>query len=479
MSPRASRVLAEPAPVRCAIYTRKSTTMGLEQEFNTLDAQREACEAYICSQAGAGWVVLPDHYDDGGFTGANTDRPAFQRLLADVDAGSVDTVVVYKLDRISRSLLDFATVMKRLNERGVTFVSVTQNFTTTDAVGRMTLNLLATFAEFEREQIRERTRDKIAASRRRGQWTGGIVPLGYKVLDKKLVVDEREAIVVREVFELYLEHRSALTVAQMLNERGRKTKRHVAANGRVRQAREWDKGDVLRVLKCSLYAGLISCGGELFEGDQAAIVDRGTFERANAQLVMAGRGPSRRGRNPEYILRGLLFCAACGSALTPVSSRKGGGHYRYYRCTKRDRQGRLACPTRPVPGALIEEHVAGELRRAVRERDLARVAAKLVAALAKRRRALLAEAESESLGESRPGLAGEIAMIEAEREEAGWVAQCLREYQRVWDVLTPENQGRLVRALVERVELDDSSGEVRVLLAELGCIAMEKGSPGT
>ncbi len=186
-----------PETRRCAIYTRKSTTMGLEQEFNTLDAQREACERYVDSQEHHGWQAVPAHYDDGGFTGTNLERPAFQRLMDEVEAGQVDIVVVYKVDRLSRSLLDFAQVMGRFNQAGAAFVSVTQNFSTADAMGRLTLNMLMSFAEFEREMIAERTRDKIAAARRRGKWTGGPVPLGYDVVDMRLVVNELEAVVVR------------------------------------------------------------------------------------------------------------------------------------------------------------------------------------------------------------------------------------------------------------------------------------------
>ena len=206
---------------RAAIYTRKSTAAGLEQDFNSLDAQREACEQYIRSRERDCWHLLPNAYEDGGFTGANINRPGFQRLLTDIEAGKIDVVVVYKVDRLSRSLLDFAQVMERFNRAGAAFVSVTQNFSTADAMGRLTLNMLMSFAEFEREMIAERTRDKIAASRRKGKWTGGSVPLGYQVLDKKLVVDEMEAVVVREVFDIYLEHGSALEVARILNERGR------------------------------------------------------------------------------------------------------------------------------------------------------------------------------------------------------------------------------------------------------------------
>ena len=212
---------------RCAVYTRKSTTAGLEQSFNSLDAQREACEQYIRSQAGLGWQLIPEPYDDGGFTGANIQRPAFQRLMQDVEAGKVDIVVVYKVDRLSRSLLDFAKLMDRFNRASVAFVSVTQNFSTADAMGRLTLNVLMSFAEFEREMIGERTRDKMAAARRKGKWTGGPPPLGYDVVDRMLVVNEAEAALVRRLFDLYLGLRSAGAVARALNAECRTTKHHV------------------------------------------------------------------------------------------------------------------------------------------------------------------------------------------------------------------------------------------------------------
>src|SRR5271169_3207981 len=212
-----------PETRRCAIYTRKSTSVGLEQDFNSLDAQREACAAYIKKQPS--WVLADERYDDGGFTGANIERPAFQRLLTDIDAKRIDVVVVYKVDRLSRSLLDFAKLMERFNRAGASFVSVTQNFSTADAMGRLTLNMLMSFAEFEREMIGERTRDKIAAARRKGKWTGGPIPLGYGVKDKRLVVNEAEAALVREIFVLYVEQRSTLAVARLLNEENRSTKR--------------------------------------------------------------------------------------------------------------------------------------------------------------------------------------------------------------------------------------------------------------
>ncbi|MCG8425127.1 MAG: recombinase family protein [Proteobacteria bacterium] len=296
-----------PETKRCAIYTRKSTAMGLEQEFNSLDAQREACERYIQCQAVRGWEWGTERYDDGGFTGKNLARPAFQRLMDDIHDGNIDIVVVYKVDRLSRSLLDFAQVMDQFHRAGVDFVSVTQNFSTADAMGRLTLNMLMSFAEFEREMIAERTRDKIAAARRRGKWTGGPVPLGYDVRDKKLVINDLEAIVVRELCELYEQHQSAQTVAKLLNQRGRATKRHQAKNGNVRSAKKWTKDGVLRVLHNPLYAGYSPYGDELHEGEHDAIIDRAQFHRIRAKAESRHKGQSH-GRNPEYLLRGLLRC---------------------------------------------------------------------------------------------------------------------------------------------------------------------------
>jgi site-specific DNA recombinase len=492
---------------RCAIYTRKSTAAGLEQDFNSLDAQREACAAYIGRQPG--WTLIDDRYDDGGFTGANIERPAFQRLLADIDAGKIDVVVVYKVDRLSRSLLDFAKLMERFGKAGASFVSVTQNFSTADAMGRLTLNMLMSFAEFEREMIGERTRDKIAAQRRRGKWTGGTVPLGYTVQDKKLVVNDLEAVLVREIFSLYVRERSTLAVARILNDANRSTKRHVAANGRLREARRWTKADVARVLRNPIYAGYMRSNGELYEGENPPIVDRETFSKVHGLLEEAARPKTDRGRNPDYVLRGLLQCACCGSALTPASTRRGRKEYRYYRCTKRDKQGKEACPSAPLPAAAIEEYVIERLREAVaagslaaevessvkgrlkgRQRDLQTERKKLPAQIAalsaegKRLLATMADVDgvARRLAEERlQGLGNELGRCErrlatVERElaaiertdlDASWVARCLNDFTLVWDVLTPENRGRLLRAVVQRVEVNEPANKVEVLMADL------------
>jgi site-specific DNA recombinase len=221
MSRKANSTTTSSVPgVRCAIYTRKSTEEGLEQEFNSLDAQRESAEAYVKSQQHEGWTCLPDRYDDGGFTGGNIERPALRRLMADIEAGRIDCVVVYKVDRLSRSLLDFAQLMGKFDKHQIAFVSVTQQFNTTNSMGRLMLNVLLSFAQFEREIISERTRDKIAATRRKGKWCGGLPPLGYDVVDTKLVLNQTEAEQVRAIFELYVQHEGLIGVVQELDARG-------------------------------------------------------------------------------------------------------------------------------------------------------------------------------------------------------------------------------------------------------------------
>lgn len=494
---------------RCAVYTRKSTSVGLEQDFNSLDAQREACEQYIRVQIGDGWMLIDERYDDGGFTGANIERPAFRKLFEDIDAGKIDIVVVYKVDRLSRSLLDFARIMNRFNKAGVAFVSVTQNFSTADAMGRLTLNMLMSFAEFEREMISERTRDKITASRRKGKWTGGIVPLGYDVHEKQLVINELEAVTVREIFDLYLQRRSALMVAQDLNERGRTTKRHRAKNGNIRTGKPWTKQAVLRVLRNPIYAGYMPCGEDLFEGDHEAIIDREIFNRVRALLDGARPKTRWRGRNPDYILSGLLRCAHCGGAFTPASTRKKNREYRYYRCVTKDKQGRKECPSRPLPAGAIESFVIERIREATLDgRLVSDVAKRLQARMEKDRGSLETERRDlpkliatlsaegrrlvetigqvtgaarrlledriqevgEELGRRERRLAEverELALLDQAKIDADWVTRILSDFDKVWDVLTAENRQRLVRALVKEVVVDEPGGNVTATLVDL------------
>ncbi|HEX7840084.1 MAG TPA: recombinase family protein [Kofleriaceae bacterium] len=516
MTRRAPKPAATSETKRCAVYTRKSTSVGLDQDFNSLDAQREACVAYIQRQAG--WTLVDTAYDDGGFTGANIDRPAFQRLLADIDAGRVDVVVVYKVDRLSRSLLDFAKVMERFNAAGASFVSVTQNFSTADAMGRLTLNMLMSFAEFEREMISERTRDKIAGARRKGKWTGGPVPLGYTVVDKKLVVDELEAVLVREIFALYHDHRSALAVTRALNARRESIKRRRAAIERGRALRTWTKTDVLRVLKNPVYAGYMAADDRLYDAEHTALIERTVFARTRALLAAATRTKKAAVRNPEYLLRGVLRCARCGAGFTAASTIRGRVTHRYYRCVTRDKQGKEACPSAPLPAGAIEAFVIAQLREVTADGALAAdITAAVRARAAARRKDLLIErgklpaqiaalslevsravdalgsvtgparrpvetrlqgvGEQLARAEARLAVAErELAQLDAIEVEASWVADCLAEFHQIWDVLTPENRGRLLRAVIQRVEVDEPANQIKVFVADLATEVPEASS---
>jgi len=364
-----NKTLKTPAPrptVRCAVYTRKSTEMGLEKEFNTLDAQRDAGEAYIKSQAHEGWICLPEHYDDGGYTGGNLDRPALRRLLADIEAGKVDSVVTYKVDRLSRSLLDFARLMETFEKQRVSFVSVTQQFNTATSMGRLVLNVLLSFAQFEREIISERTRDKIAAARRKGKWVGGHPLLGYDVDPQrfKLRVNEDEAARVRAIFALYLELESLLPVVQELVRRGWTTKRWTTRGGHERGGLPFTKTRLHYLLTNVAYAGKVRYKNEVHDGEHPAILEADIWKRVQALLARNGRSGGAVVRNQfGALLKGLLRCSPCGCAMTPAhTTRHGNKRYRYYVCTAAQKRGRRMCPSKSIPAGEIERYVVEQIR---------------------------------------------------------------------------------------------------------------------
>ena len=316
-------------PLRCAIYTRKSTEHNLDLAFNSLDAQREACEAYIKSQAHEGWSLASGRFDDGGLSGASLQRPALQALLDLVRSRRIDIVVVYKVDRLTRSLADFAKLVEVFDAHGVSFVSVTQSFNTTSSMGRLTLNVLLSFAQFEREVIGERVRDKIAASKRKGIWVGGPVPLGYRSIGKKLEVVPEEATIVRKIFEDYLVLGSIGDLAVSLDDQGLRPKRRRLANGSETAATRFTVGPLAHMLKNRFYLGEVSYRGEIHKGEHAAIIDRELFDAVQATL--ARRGISRtlaRSRSPSF-LAGLLFDDR-GNPMSPSHANKKGVRYRYY-----------------------------------------------------------------------------------------------------------------------------------------------------
>lgn len=308
------------AKLRCAIYTRKSTEEGLEQEFNSLDAQREACEAYVSSQSSLGWKLVPDHYDDGGISGGTMERPALRRLLQDIRDRKVDVVVVYKIDRLTRSLMDFSKIVEVFDGHGVSFVSVTQQFNTTTSMGRLTLNVLLSFAQFEREVAAERVRDKVAASKKKGMWMGGSIPTGYRIENKKLIPEPGAADIVRAVFERYLRARSVPALARELQN----------ASGRDRLPGKWTKSKLYYMLSNPIYVGRVRHGKLIYEGEHQGIVDQAIFDRS--QALLKDHTPARAaGTNVSgnHLLGGILFDGD-GNRLSPVFTSGNGRRYRYY-----------------------------------------------------------------------------------------------------------------------------------------------------
>jgi DNA invertase Pin-like site-specific DNA recombinase len=320
---------AERKILRCAIYTRKSTDHNLDLEFNSLDAQREACEAYIKSQAHEGWRLIPDRYDDGAFSGASLDRPALQTLLADVRVGKITTVVVYKVDRLTRSLADFAKLVELFDQHEVSFVSVTQSFNTTSSMGRLTLNVLLSFAQFEREVIGERVRDKIAASKRKGIWVGGPIPLGYRCTDKKLVVVPEEAEAVRTIFARYLALGSIGALIEDLDRRGIRSKVNGRINGRPRGGIRFSVGSLAHLLKNRFYVGEVVYRGGVHRGEHEPIIDNELFASVQAKLAANAVARQVRLKGSPAILTGRIFDDR-GNRMSPTHSNKLRVRYRYY-----------------------------------------------------------------------------------------------------------------------------------------------------
>jgi site-specific DNA recombinase len=483
---------------RCALYTRKSTEEGLEQEFNSLDAQREAGEAYVRSQQEEGWICLPTHYDDGGFSGGNLDRPALQRLLTDIGAGLVDCVIVYKVDRLSRSLLDFARIMEIFERHGVSFVSVTQAFHTGTSMGRLLLNVLLSFAQFERELVSERTHDKIAATRRKGKWAGGHPVLGYDINPQgfKLIINEEEAIRVRAIFALYLELEGVLSVVQELIRRGWVNKCWTTRKGRERGGRPFTVTSLHKLLINVTYLGKVRYKNEVHQGEHAAIVDPLVWQRVQSLMQRNGRTGGPPARNGfGALLKGLLRCVPCGCAMTPAhTTRQPTRRYCYYTCSSAQKRGWKTCPSKSIPASEIERFVVDRIRcigqdPTLLNETLARARAQMDASargLESERhnlehefgrlhgevRQIVGRAEADDnhavdlprladlqerirSAESRAAeIQEQLQALAGERVDEEEVARALAAFDPVWETLTPHEQARLVRLLVERVDYD-------------------------
>ncbi|MFN3165599.1 MAG: recombinase family protein [Phycisphaeraceae bacterium] len=500
-----------PPLIRCAIYTRKSTDEGLELDFNSLDAQRESAESYIASQRHEGWTCLPQRYDDGGYTGGNMDRPALKQLTADIEAGLVDCVVVYKVDRLSRSLLDFARMMEVFDKHKVSFVSVTQQFNTTHSMGRLTLNILLSFAQFEREIISERTRDKIAAARRKGKWSGGWPLLGYNIVTSpsgsRIEPNPKEAKRVVQIFELFLEEGSLMPAVKELNRRGWRNKRWTTKKGRDMGGKAFDKPALHRLLSSVVYIGKITHGDSVYDGEHDAIVPLDLYNNVQALLRSNKRsgGKYAKGRNKNNaMLRGLVQCASCGVAMTHhfTTKRKNGKattRYRYYVCANAQKKGWDSCPTASVPAPALEQFVVDQIREVGRssqmfrdvlyaaqeqitdaidelriEHDAAKQNAKRIAEEIRELapKAGLIGAGTDQLAE----LQDELTQAEQEVTQIGSkiidlerklvddraIAKAIEAFDPVWESLSPAEQTSIVQMLIERVDYDGENDSVSV-----------------
>jgi site-specific DNA recombinase len=503
--------------VRCAVYTRKSTEEGLQQEFNSLDAQREAAEAFIASQKHEGWELVTDHFDDGGYTGGNMDRPALKRLIAAIEARQVDCVVVYKVDRLSRSLLDFARMMGLFDRYGVTFVSVTQQFNTTSSLGRLTLNILLSFAQFEREIIAERTRDKMSAARKKGKWVGGHPVLGYDIDPRggRLVVNPDEADRVRAIYDLYLKYEGLVPVLQELDVRGWHTKRWTTESGNIRGGKKFTKASLHGLLKNVIYTGMVNHKGGLYPGEHEAILEKATWDRVQTTLHRNGRGNGGGTKN-KYgaLLRGILSCGSCGAVMVHTYTMRRAKRYRYYVCYNSQQRGWDHCETKSVSAQGIETAVLDSIRRLGSEPGLAAAVIEHTTEQAERRRKELetertcssrllqriqrdlakAVADPKLASAERAGLlvrlqdeleaterrltdiADQLAALDQASVDISDVRSAPEQFDPVWDSLTIREQERLIRLLVAKVTYDGRTGKAGITFNGAGARDLCQGN---
>lgn len=417
--------MSEKRKIRCAIYTRKSSEEGLEQEFNSLEAQHGACLNYIQSQRGEGWVAMHDQYDDGGFTGGNMDRPALKRLFKDIEDGLIDVVVVYKIDRLSRSLLDFLNMVRLFEKCDVSFVSVTQQFNTSTPMGKLMINVLMSFAEYEREVTGERIRDKIAASKAKGMWMGGVVPTGYDVKNRKLIINEQEAAVVRHIFNRYLTLRSIIQLITELDASGYRTKRYEQRDGKMRGGNKFTMPVLLWMLKNPIYIGQIKHKETIYPGEHQPIIDMETWEKVQAifKVDFHRRTPMKAIQTP-FILKGIMFDCD-GRAMTPSMSRKNktSPYYRYYVSTRAIKEGYAAAPVKSLNAEEIEQLVIAHARKILAEPEVASRVYRILKA---------------------------NQNVKMTAQEVRWT---LSRFNGVWSALFPVEQNRLLRLLIVRIEV--------------------------
>ena len=433
--------LAGKKKVRCAIYTRKSSEEGLEQEFNSLDAQRLSAENYIASQIGKGWVLIPTHYDDGGISGGTLERPALKRLFQDIKENKIDCIVVYKADRLSRRLFDFTQIIELLDKHQVSFISVTESFNTSTASGRLMFGMIMSFAQYERELTGERIRDKFDASCKKGMWMGGSIPIGYDLSERRLIINKSEAIIIKVLFKTFTETGSVTDTFRELNDQGFRTKTWTSSSGKTRIGKRFNKSSVRSILTNYLYIGKINHKGNIHEGLHDAIIDEETWEKA--QDLLKSKTPTISIPNSRItqapLLKGILDCGVCGRKMTPTYTNKGGKKYRYYICQSKFKGNNEQCEVGRIPANEAEELVTSQVLNILKKPEMI------------------------------------INTIKNQDEEVseGDIIKSFQTIDKVWGELFPVEQARIINLLVQDVTISPKGMNINIYKQGLNTISQE------
>lgn len=434
--------LSQKPKTRCAIYTRKSSEDGLEQEFNSIDAQRLSGENFIASQVGKGWVLIDEHYDDGGYSGGTLERPALQRLFRDIRENKIDCVVIYKIDRLSRSLFDFQQIIELFDGCNVSFASVTQNFTTDDSVGRLMLNVMLSFAQYERELTGERIRDKIDASKKRGMWMGGTIPLGYDAKDGKLTINQDEVTIIKNLFDIFIETESVTETARELNKNGFATKTWIARSGKIQRGKKFNKASVRRIIENPLYAGKIKHKKKVYDGLHEAIITEEIWQKANGIII---RDPETKIVSPVSrvnlapLLKGMMNCGVCGSKMTPTYTSKRGIKYRYYVCSASSKGNNDECKVGRIPAGETEQLVTNQILNVLKQPEF------------------IVQAIGKSAGKIPENI----------------IINHFKQIDKVWDELFPIEQARIVNLLIKDIKVKPDGLNIRIFKEGISSLSHE------
>ena len=428
--------------IRCAIYTRKSNEDGLEQEFNSIDAQRLSGENFIASQVGKGWVLIDDHYDDAGFSGGTMERPALKRLLRDIGENKIDCVVIYKIDRLSRSLFDFQKIIETFDKHNVSFAAVTQNFTTDDSVGRLMLNVMLSFAQYERELTGERIRDKIDASKKKGIWMGGSPSIGYDIEDRKLIINEAEAKIVKVLFQNFIETESVTETARELNNSGFTTKTWISKVGKLQKGKKFNKKNVRRSLENPIYIGKIKHKNKVYDGQHKAIIDDEIWQKVQDIL---NKNQDNKPSIPATritvvpLLKGIMNCGVCGGKMIPTYTNKQGKRYRYYLCSSKAVGNNDACSVGRISATEAENLVINQILNLLKKPEF------------------IVHTISQSAGKLPESV----------------VINSFKQIEKVWDELFPIEQARIVSLLIKDVTLNPNGLNIKIFKEGLHSLSNE------